>query len=163
MVEVNNILMVCLGNICRSPVAEGIMKNRLDHYNLNITVDSAGTSNYHPGENPDLRSTKNALKNGIDISNLVARQFKVQDFDNFDIIYVMDEQNKIDVLNLSRNDIDKSKVKLMLTELPGTSHKNVPDPYFGDEAGFQLVFDLLSKACENVAQRLAHQKTLQKK
>ncbi len=163
MKEVNNILMVCLGNICRSPVAEGIMQSKLAEYNLNITVDSAGTSNYHIGQNPDPRSTKNALKNSIDISKLIARQFKVHDFDKFDIIYVMDEQNKIDVLSLARNENDKSKVKLMLSELPNLSYKSVPDPYFGGEAGFQLVFDLLSKACESVAQRLAHQATLQKK
>ncbi len=162
MKEVNNILMVCLGNICRSPVAEGIMQSKLDQYNLNITVDSAGTSNYHIGENPDVRSTKNALKNGIDISKLISRQFKADDFGRFDIIYVMDEQNKIDVLSLARNENDKSKVKLMLSELPNSSHKSVPDPYFGGEEGFQLVFDLLSQACENVALKLAHQVNLQK-
>ncbi len=163
MKEVNNILMVCLGNICRSPVAEGIMQSKLDAYNLNVNVDSAGTSNYHIGENPDHRSTKNALKNGIDISKLISRQFKADDFARFDIIYVMDEQNKIDVLSLARNENDKSKVKLMLSELSDSSYKSVPDPYFGGEAGFQLVFDLLSEACENVAQSLAHQATLQKK
>ncbi len=162
MKEVNNILMVCLGNICRSPVAEGIMQSKLDQYNLNITVDSAGTSHYHIGENPDVRSTKNALKNGIDISKLISRQFKADDFGRFDIIYVMDEQNKIDVLSLARNENDKSKVKLMLSELPNSSHKSVPDPYFGGEEGFQLVFDLLSQACENVALKLAHQVNLQK-
>ncbi len=162
MKEVNNILMVCLGNICRSPVAEGIMQSKLDAYNLNINVDSAGTSNYHIGENPDVRSTKNALKNGIDISKLISRQFKADDFGRFDIIYVMDEQNKIDVLSLARNENDKSKVKLMLSELPNSSYKSVPDPYFGGEEGFQLVFDLLSQACENVALKLAHQANLQK-
>ena len=149
--------MVCLGNICRSPVAEGIMRNKLEIFNLNIQVDSAGTSNYHIGENPDTRSANNALKNGLDISMLKARQFKVHDFDNFDIIYVMDEQNKIDVLSIARNENDKSKVKLILSELPNSSYKSVPDPYFGGEAGFQLVFDLLNKACENVAQKCANQ------
>jgi protein-tyrosine phosphatase len=157
MKQVNNILMVCLGNICRSPVAEGIMRNKIENFNLNIQVDSAGTSNYHLGENPDPRSAKNALKNGIDINKLIARQFKVHDFDNFDIIYVMDEQNKIDVLSIARNENDKSKVKLILSELPNSSYKSVPDPYFGGEAGFQLVYDLLNKACENVAQKCANQ------
>jgi protein-tyrosine phosphatase len=157
MKEVKSILMVCLGNICRSPVAEGIMRNKLEIFNLNIQVDSAGTSNYHIGENPDTRSANNALKNGLDISMLKARQFKVHDFDNFDIIYVMDEQNKIDVLSIARNENDKSKVKLILSELPNSSYKSVPDPYFGGEAGFQLVFDLLNKACENVAQKCANQ------
>jgi protein-tyrosine phosphatase len=79
MKEVKSILMVCLGNICRSPVAEGIMRSKLKNKNLNIEVDSAGTSNYYIGENPDTRSTKNALKNGVDISNLKARQFKAED------------------------------------------------------------------------------------
>ena len=157
MKEVKSILMVCLGNICRSPVAEGIMRNKLEIFSLNIQVDSAGTSNYHIGENPDTRSAKNALKNGLDISMLKARQFKVEDFDYFDLIYVMDEQNKSDVLSLARNTTDQLKVKLILSELPNSSYKSVPDPYFGGEAGFQLVFDLLNKACENVAQKCANQ------
>jgi protein-tyrosine phosphatase len=157
MKEVKSILMVCLGNICRSPVAEGIMRNKLENFKLNIEVDSAGTSNYHIGENPDARSAKNALKNGIDISNLKARQFKAEDFDYFDIIYVMDEQNKSDVSSLARNTTDQSKVKLILSELPNSTYKSVPDPYFGDEAGFQLVYDLLNQACENVAHQLSNQ------
>ena len=157
MKEVKSILMVCLGNICRSPVAEGIMRNKLEIFSLNIQVDSAGTSNYHIGENPDTRSANNALKNGLDISMLKARQFKVEDFDYFDLIYVMDEQNKIDVLSIARNENDKSKVKLILSELLNSSYKSVPDPYFGGEAGFQLVYDLLNKACENVAQKCANQ------
>jgi protein-tyrosine phosphatase len=152
-----SILMVCLGNICRSPVAEGIMRQKLKAFNLNITVDSAGTSNYHIDENPDPRSSKNAAKNGIDISTLKARQFVVEDFDRFTFIYVMDEQNMHDVVSLARNEDDISKVKLMLSELPDAPHKNVPDPYFGGEAGFQLVFDLLDQACQNVVQRFSNQ------
>jgi protein-tyrosine phosphatase len=157
MSTVKSIVMVCLGNICRSPLAEGIMRSKLEKYHLNIIVDSAGTSNYHINENPDPRSIKNAHKNGIDISNLKARQFVVEDFDKFDLVYVMDEQNKIDVLKLARHDGDKLKVKLMLHELTNIAHKSVPDPYFGGEAGFQLVFDLLDHACENFAQKLANQ------
>lgn len=157
MKEVKSILMVCLGNICRSPVAEGIMRSKLESYKLNIEVDSAGTSNYHIGENPDTRSTKNAIKNGIDISKLKARQFKSADFDLFDIIFVMDEQNKSDVLLLARNSNDHSKVKLILSEMPNATHTSVPDPYFGGESGFQLVFDLLNSACENVAHQLSQQ------
>jgi protein-tyrosine phosphatase len=152
-----SILMVCLGNICRSPVAEGIMRQKLKAYNLNITVDSAGTSNYHINENPDLRSSKNASKNGIDISTFIARQFKAEDFERFNLIYVMDEQNMHDVLSLARNSEDKTKVKLLLSELPNTSYKNVPDPYFGGDAGFQLVFDLLDQACQSVAERYSNQ------
>jgi protein-tyrosine phosphatase len=154
MKQVHKILMVCLGNICRSPVAEGIMRSKLEETDLTFEIDSAGTSNYHIGENPDARSVKNAIKNGIDISKLKARQFKVTDFDYFDMIYVMDENNKSDVLSLARNEQDVAKVKLILSELPKASYKSVPDPYFGGEAGFQLVFELLDEACESVAQQL---------
>jgi protein-tyrosine phosphatase len=157
MEEVKSILMVCLGNICRSPVAEGIMRAKLEQVKLNILVDSAGTSNYHIGENPDKRSTKNALNNGINIGSLKARQFTVNDFEKFDMIYVMDEQNLSNVLDLSRNNEDHKKVKLILSELPQTKHKNVPDPYFGGEDGFQLVFDLLDQACHHIAQKLSQQ------
>ena len=143
--------MVCLGNICRSPVAEGIMRSKLKALDLNMMVDSAGTSNYHIGEAPDSRSVKNAAKNGIDISQLKARQFQVDDFDRFDIIYAMDEQNRIDILSKARNDGDKIKVKLMMQALENESQINVPDPYFGTEVDFQLVFDLLNKSCETSA------------
>lgn len=151
--------MVCLGNICRSPVAEGVMSAKLNKYKLNIKVDSAGTSNYHVGENPDLRSIQNAAKNGIAISHLKARQFKENDFNEFDIIFVMDEQNKKDVLSLARNKEDQAKVKLILNDPSITSHTNVPDPFFGDEAGFQLVFELLDQACESHVQKFSEQIT----
>lgn len=157
MENVKSILMVCLGNICRSPVAEGVMRSKLKAANLHVIVDSAGTSNYHTGEQPDQRSLKNAAQNGIDISALKARQFTVSDFDHFDMIYVMDEQNKKDVLALARNEKDHLKVKLILSELSQDNKINVPDPYFGGEAGFQLVFDLLNEACENIAQKLSNQ------
>lgn len=148
------ILMVCLGNICRSPVAEGIMRSKIEKLNLNILVDSAGTSSYHIGENPDKRSTKNAAKNGVDISKLKARQFSVSDFDAFDIIYTMDSSNYGDVLSLARNKEDVKKVKLILDELYPNSGMNVPDPYFGGEQGFENVFLLLNNACEVIAQKL---------
>jgi len=151
MIEVNNILMVCLGNICRSPVAEGIMREKLKKYNLNIKVDSAGTAGYHIGENPDNRSVANAKKNGVDISKLKARQFNYQDFENFDVIYVMDKANRDSVLKMAKNEAQAKKVKLILSE--HTSHNDgvVPDPYYGNEADFQLVFDLLDEVCEKIA------------
>ena len=143
-----NILMVCLGNICRSPLAEGILRNKIEKRNLKIKVDSAGTSNYHIGEHPDKRSAKNAQSHSIDISKLVARQFTVQDFDYFDIIYVMDSANHSNVLSLARNESDSKKVELILNTLyPGTNMP-VPDPYFGGEQGFEDVFILLDKACD---------------
>jgi protein-tyrosine phosphatase len=157
MNEVKSILMVCLGNICRSPVAEGIMRHKLQKMELNIRVDSAGTANYHVGENPDARSVKNAQRNGIDISSLNARQFKVNDFDNFDIIYAMDEQNKQNILKLARNKNDELKVQLILHELEDEVVQSVPDPYYGSEADFQLVFDLLNKACDKAVLRLSKQ------
>ena len=146
--------MVCLGNICRSPVAEGIMRSKIEKYNLNAIVDSAGTSNYHIGQNPDSRSQANAIKNGINIATLQGRQFETTDFDSFDFIYVMDRQNLKDVLSKSKLDSHKQKVKLILDELNRPIRNEVPDPYFGGEDGFQEVFQLLEDACDIVAQKL---------
>lgn len=157
---IQKILMVCLGNICRSPVAEGIMRAKLAQYGLPVEVDSAGTSNYHTGENPDQRSIRNAAKNGIDICKLKARQFQVSDFDAFDVIYVMDNQNFNDVLGMARNEADKNKVKLILSELSSHQVKHVPDPYFGGEDGFQTVFNLLDEACENITRSISNQSKL---
>ena len=151
MIEVKNILMVCLGNICRSPVAEGVMREKLKKYKLNITVDSAGTASYHIGENPDKRSIANASKNGVDISKLKARQFKQVDFENFDLIYAMDKSNFDYILHLAKSDLHAKKVKLIMSELPLSNYTVVPDPYYGNEADFQLVFDLLDEVCEKIA------------
>src|SRR3989338_4814627 len=103
-------LMVCLGNICRSPLAEGILRDKAEKLNLDITIDSAGTSNYHIGQHPDNRTVLNAKQHGIDISKLKGRQFQVEDFDKFDTIFVMDSSNYSDVISLARNENDKSKV-----------------------------------------------------
>ena len=110
-----NILMVCLGNICRSPLAEGILKSKLPV--SEFTVDSAGTANYHIGSSPDRRSVAIAKKYGINISNLKGREFSVYDFDKFDLIYAMDESNYRNIINLARNDDDRTKVKLILNEI----------------------------------------------
>ena len=143
--------MVCLGNICRSPLAEGILRDKIQQKKLNVKIDSAGTSNYHVGEHPDKRSAKNAQAHGIDISKLVGRQFTVKDFDDFDKIYVMDASNHVDVLALARNKNDSKKVELILNTIyPGTN-MSVPDPYFGGEQGFENVFLLLDKACDSIA------------
>ena len=146
--------MVCLGNICRSPVADGIMRKKAKVHNLKIKVDSAGTSGYHNGENPDRRSQQNALKNGVDISNLISRKFTVEEFDDFDLIYVMDSSNQRDVLSLSRNENDRNKVSLILNELYPGENRSVPDPYFGGEDGFENVFRMLDEACEKFALKL---------
>jgi protein-tyrosine phosphatase len=137
------ILMVCLGNICRSPLAEGIMQHLVKKHNLDWQVDSAGTGNWHVGEGPDRRSMKTAQSKGIDISKQVCRQFQVSDFDEFDRIYVMDKNNLNDVLALARNEADAVKVKLLLND------KVVPDPYY-DDAQFEPVFELIYTGCEDI-------------
>ena len=146
------ILMVCLGNICRSPLAEGILKSKLPE--TVFFVDSAGTSNYHIGQQPDIRSVKIAKKYSIDISRQKGRQFKTSDFDNFDYIYAMDSDNYKNILKLSRNSEDVSKVKLILNEIIDTEIIEVPDPYFGGEKGFENVYKLLDKACDVIANKL---------
>lgn len=138
-----NILMVCLGNICRSPLAEGILRTKLT---TDFFVDSAGTGGWHAGQSPDERSIATARNYGIDISNQKARKFTVSDFDTFDHIFVMDQLNYKDVLNLAPDDVAKSKVALIL----GPS-KEVPDPYYGGQDGFEKVYQLLDQACEEIA------------
>lgn len=145
------ILMVCLGNICRSPLAEGILRDKTNKLGIPVFIDSAGTSNYHTGEHPDKRTIANALKNGVDVSKLKARQFKVSDFDEFDTIFVMDSSNFTNVIELARNKNDIEKVELILNRIHPKSNMAVPDPYFGGEEGFQIVFDLLDKACDSIA------------
>lgn len=144
-------LMVCLGNICRSPLAEGILRDKAEKLNLDITIDSAGTSNYHIGQHPDNRTVLNAKQHGIDISKLKGRQFQVEDFDKFDTIFVMDSSNYSDVISLARNENDKRKVELILNRVYPNSNMAVPDPYFGGEQGFETVFILLEKACDVIA------------
>ncbi len=146
------ILMVCLGNICRSPLAEGILRHKAEQNNLNITIDSAGTSNYHIGEHPDSRTIANARKHGVDVSKLKARQFSEKDFDDFDIIFVMDSSNYADVVSLARNEKDKNKVELILNRSYPNTNMSVPDPYFGGEQGFENVFILLDKACDIIVE-----------
>lgn len=144
------ILVVCLGNICRSPLAEGILLHLVNEKKLPLTIDSAGTSNYHIGEAPDARTTANAKKHKIDLSALRARQFVVEDFDVFDKIYVMDKSNLQNVLNLARHDEDKQKVDLFLNISHPNGNMEVPDPYFGGEAGFENVFQLVWNASERL-------------
>lgn len=143
--------MVCLGNICRSPLAHGILQNKLPQEQY--FIDSAGTSGYHNGEKPDPRSIEVALKYGIDISNQKSRKFNVTDFDYFDKIYVMDKSNLSNVLALARNSEDKAKVELILDSI-NSENQEVPDPYFGGNEGFNHVFKLLNNACEIIKNNL---------
>jgi len=145
------ILMVCLGNICRSPLAEGILQSKVS---ADVKVDSAGTAAYHIGELPDSRSIAVAKKYGIDLTNQRARKFKVNDFDTFDLIYAMDERNYQDILTLARNTEDKLKVKLILNEVDLNSNKSVPDPYYGGSNGFENVYQLLDEACQIIANKI---------
>ncbi|WP_282111785.1 low molecular weight protein-tyrosine-phosphatase [Maribacter stanieri] len=145
------VLMVCLGNICRSPLAEGILKSKVD--STNIYVDSAGTAGYHVGNAPDPRSIKVAHEHGIDISSQVCRKFTVSDFDTFDLIYAMDKSNYGNIIHLARRKEDAEKVKLLLSEL-NTQYIEVPDPYYDAEDGFENVFQMIDKACNIIAARL---------
>jgi len=145
------VLMVCLGNICRSPLAEGILKSKI--FSFNTYIDSAGTGAYHVGEKPDKRSIAVANSNGIDISNQKARKFTVEDFDLFDIIYVMDNSNYKNVISLARNSQDSAKVKLILNEVFPNENLDVPDPYYGGEFGFKNVYNMLNEACDIIAKR----------
>ena len=145
------IVMVCLGNICRSPLEEGILKAKLPK---DYVVDSAGTGAWHTGQQPDKRSIATAKNRGLDITNQRARQFKVSDFDTFDYIYVMDNSNYKDVLSLAPTEESKSKVKLILNEIFPNENVDVPDPYYGGDDGFENVFDMLDQACEAIARKL---------
>ena len=146
------VLMVCLGNICRSPLAEGILKSKVDQ--SQVFVDSAGTGDYHIEDSPDPRSIAIAKKNNLDITYQRGRQFQAEDFDKFDRIYVMDNQNFKDVISLARNDDDRAKVQLILDEIFPAENVDVPDPYFGGEHGFENVYQMLNEACEKIANQL---------
>ena len=146
------ILMVCLGNICRSPLAHGIMESKLpeDHF----YVDSAGTAAYHIGNIPDRRSIAVAKKYGLDISTQSARQFTVADFDAFDYIYAMDSSNYNNIISLARNNTDIKKVQLFLDANPSVQNKNMPDPYYGEQDGFEYVYKLVNETCEIIVKAL---------
>ena len=144
--------MVCLGNICRSPLAEGILKSNVD--SSKVIVDSAGTGSWHVGSKPDSRSIAVAKKNNLDITDQRGRQFSVSDFDEFDHIYVMDNSNKENVLDLAKNDEHRSKVKLILNLIFPGENVDVPDPYYGGDSGFDNVYKMLDEACEVIANKL---------
>ena len=146
------ILMVCLGNICRSPLAEGILISKLPR--KSFVVDSAGTGNWHVGKQPDERSIAIAKKNGLDISNQRGKQFSTSDFETYDYIYVMDNSNYNDVIALATNENQKNKVQLILNELFPGENVDVPDPYYGTQFGFETVYSMLEETCENIAEKL---------
>ena len=147
------VLMVCLGNICRSPLAQGILESKIKTEDA-IKVDSAGTGGWHAGQKPDDRSIAVAKQNGIDISKQRARQFSVNDFKTFDLIYVMDKSNLENVLQLAPNLEAKNKVKLILNEIFPDQNLDVPDPYYGVEDGFKNVYNMLDAACDKIIHNL---------
>lgn len=144
--------MVCLGNICRSPLAEGILKQKIEKEQLEWIVDSAGTSNHHVGETPDSRSVAIAQKYGIDISNQMARQFKTKDYIDFDLILVMDASNYRNVVNLARDEKDVEKVKLIMNFYEPDQNIEVPDPYWNNN-GFENVYRMLDNACNKIIEK----------
>lgn len=147
------ILMVCLGNICRSPLAEGIMQRKLQARDLDWPVDSAGTGNWHIGEKPDPRSIEVAQKNGIDISGQRARQFQSTDLNDYDLILAMDTANLRNIQNLCKKSDHQKKVHLIMELAHPGAGTDVPDPYW-DNDGFSLVYDMLDIACEKIIEQL---------
>lgn len=141
--------MVCLGNICRSPLAEGILKSKTK----NLEVDSAGTAGYHIGKQPDIRSIDIAKKHDINLTSQRARQFSTRDFDDFDKIYAMDNDNYSKIISLARSQKDMDKVDLILNEIYPKEYKSVPDPYYGGDEGFQNIYNLLEVSCEVIAKK----------
>lgn len=146
--------MVCLGNICRSPMADGLLRKKVSDAGLDVFVDSAGTANYHIGEAPDNRMRATAASFGYPIDTLRARQFRVQDFDEFDLIYAMDSSNYQNILRLARKQSDHEKVKMILDEIHPGEKMDVPDPYYGGEEGFTHVFNLLDVATDRILEKL---------
>jgi protein-tyrosine phosphatase len=152
------ILMVCLGNICRSPIAEGILRHKASRAGLRWTIDSAGTGGWHAGQPPHHLSQKVALLHGIDIGGQRARQFVPEDCHYFDRLYFMDSDNLADARHLAGRHWIPEKAMLLLHELqPGTT-KGVPDPYYGTEPDYHEVFQLISRACDAIINRYANSK-----
>lgn len=142
--------MVCLGNICRSPLAHGILQDKVDKQGLNAIIDSAGTNGYHDGEYPDSRSMEIALKNGIDISYQRSRQIRKQDIQQFDLIYAMDASNYNNILRMTDSESEAAKVKMIMKEVNPGKNINVPDPYYGGEEGFKNVYQMLDLATDKI-------------
>jgi protein-tyrosine phosphatase len=154
------VLMVCLGNICRSPLAEGILNHKLNKAGLQWEVDSAGTNGYHVGENPHRLSQKVANSRGIDISCQQCRIFSKHDFDHFDKIYAMAADIIDEIRWISKEKFDPSKIDLLLNVSYPGENRDIPDPWYGGEEGYHLVYNLIEEACDVlVAQALATKNT----
>jgi protein-tyrosine phosphatase len=149
-----NILFVCTGNICRSPIAEGILRMKYSQHHISGIVDSCGFESFHTGDTPDPRAQKVARDNGIDISNHRARIFQVHDFDRFDHIYVMDSYHYQSVMRIARTQQDRQKVDFILNVVKPSSNLPVQDPYYDRNEAFQAVYEQLEEACEALVQSI---------
>ena len=145
--------MVCLGNICRSPLADGLLREKVRINNLDVQVDSAGTSGHHSGEAPDYRMRTTAKTHNLSVDDLRARQFHRRDSDEFDLIYVMDKSNYANIIRLAQNEKDKNKVKMILNEIMPGMNSDVPDPYYGGVQGFENVFSMLDEATDIIVNK----------
>ena len=154
------VLFVCLGNICRSPLAEGIFRQRVEERGLSeyFLIDSCGTASYHIGETPDERSMANAEKNGVKYTHR-GRQFKKDDFKRFDYIFPMDASNKMNIMEFHPGEA-KATVEMMRAYDSTQSGADVPDPYYGGEQGFQNVFDILDESVNNLLDHLVKEHQL---
>ena len=144
------ILMVCLGNICRSPLAEGILQHKANEAGLDWTIESAGTNGLHVGEPPHHLSQKVATENGINICNQRARKFEAKDFEKFDKIYVMADDVMGDVKRIAGKTFDADKVDFFLNVFNEGENQDVPDPWYGEEDGYVKVYDLIDKTCDAI-------------
>lgn len=145
------ILMVCLGNICRSPLAEGIMRTKIKERGLHWQVDSAGTGSWHVGELPDSRSIQKADQYNIDITDQRSRQIIATDLDTFDLVLAMDSSNYQNIMRLATNQAQKDKVKMIMNFADPGKNQSVPDPYYND--GFENVYQMLDKACDKIIEK----------
>ena len=144
------LLMVCIGNICRSPLAEGILKDKLEKAGINYFVDSAGIISYHVGEAPDYRSIEAAQRHGINISTQIARKFSAFDFEKFDLIFAMDNEVYDEIISFAQSSIHRKKINLFLEYAGYGFGSSVPDPYYGTKKDFENVFLLIDAACEKI-------------
>jgi len=147
------ILMVCLGNVCRSPLAEGVLKHKAIKAGLNWSVESAGTNSYHTGDPPHPLSQKVAKLNGIDISSQQARRFRAEDFETYDKIYALAKDVVDEMRHIAKNKFDASKVDLLMNELYPGQNIDVPDPWYGPEPGYHEVFEMIDEVCETIVRK----------
>lgn len=147
------ILMVCLGNICRSPLAEAVLQQKAIEAGLDWAVESAGTNSYHIGEPPHPLSQKVATMNGIDISSQRARRFIAADIEAYDKVYALAGDVLDDIRSISKNKFDASKVDLLMNELHPGKDMDVPDPYYGPEKGYHEVYDMIDEVCNVIVEK----------